>query len=364
MYTTSKSSKKIQKPSWAGPGIHTKSILLKSMFLKYKGSKLPKKNRPNIMVRAVNYQLRSLVKKTETYPKYFSTLITYMNYCFPTDVQFQPSNFGSKKSHFSQFYCQMSQNRISKIEYCHRKQTWTYRLEERSPSSSHDPNTPHLATYLQSLGYPDATTLSALLEKWFDYPKFNLTPQASPDSSLHTNTDSIGTLSNKAYPQTPHHTPQFPIQKSLPTNFPTQNSLEPKIEVIEKSNWGEIKKNAYICMVEEYGYTESNRYKVCAFKHNKLLLELIGRTRIKIGSPLDGFQVLKHITSGNWITYLKEVLRFRLDPTKNGVSLSEESLFLLDTAQKEIKREVKMFKKVYKDGDKIFHKIYTVFMSE
>lgn len=116
-------------------------------------------------------------------------------------------------------------------------------------------------------------------------------------------------------------------------------------------------------MVEEYGYTESNRYKVCAFKHNKLLLELIGRSRIKIGSPLDGFQVLKHIVSGNWINYLKEVIRFRLDPRGNGVSLSEESLYLLDSGQKEIKREVKMFKKVYKDGNKIFHKIWTVFMS-
>jgi hypothetical protein len=365
MYKTSNCSKKIEKQSLAGYGRHTKNILLKSMFLKYKGSKLPQKNRPNIRVRAIKYQLRSLVVKTETFPKYFGTIITYMNYCFPTDVRFHPSNFGSKKSHFSQFYCQIAQNRISKIEYCHRKQTWSYQLEERCPSSSHSPNTPHPATYLQSLAHPDATTLSLLLEKWFDDPKFPPSPQASPDPSLDTKTDSIG-LPNHApqFPtQNPQNSPQFHTQNFFPINLPTKNFLEPKIAVIEEPNWGEIKKNAYICMVEEYGYTESNRYKVCAFKHNKLLLELIGRSGIKIGSPLNGFQVLKHIVSGNWITYLKEVIRFKLDPGRNGVSLSEESLYLLDSGQKEIKREVKMFKKVYKDGNKIFLKIWTVFIS-
>jgi hypothetical protein len=79
---------------------------------------------------------------------------------------------------------------------------------------------------------------------------------------------------------------------------------------------------------------------------------------------LEGFQVLKHITSANWITYLKEVLRFRLDPGKNGVTLSEESLHLLDSGHQEIRTTVKMFKKVYKQGNKIYHKIYTVFCTE
>jgi hypothetical protein len=137
-----------------------------------------------------------------------------------------------------------------------------------------------------------------------------------------------------------------------------------KLPVTEKPNWREIKTNAYICMIEEYNYNDSTGYKARAFKHNKLLLELIGRVRIKIASPLEGFQVLKHISSRNWITYMKEVLRFRLDSTKNGVTLSEESLHLLDSSHKEIKTKVKMFKKVYKYGNKTRHKIYTVFITE
>jgi hypothetical protein len=150
----------------------------------------------------------------------------------------------------------------------------------------------------------------------------------------------------------------------LTQNVAGPGGLAHKLSVIEKPNWLEIKTNAHIYMVEEYNFTESKRYKVCAFKHNKLLLELIGRVRIKIGTPLEGFQVLKHITSRNWITYMKEMLRFRLDSTGNGVVLSEESLHLLDCSQKEIKTKVKMFKKVYKDGNKIFHKVYTVFITE
>jgi hypothetical protein len=184
MYAISKCSKKIQKPVLTGSGIHSKNVLLKSMFLKYKGSKLPKKNRPNIGVRAVKYQLQYLVKKTENFPKYFSTLITYMNYCFPTEPRFQPSNFGSKKSHFSQFFCQIAKSRISKIEYCQQKQIWTYLLEERYPDSSYENDSLHLSSYLESLAHPDAITVGKLLEKWADYPKFVTDSRASLDSVL------------------------------------------------------------------------------------------------------------------------------------------------------------------------------------
>jgi hypothetical protein len=266
-----KCSKKIQKPSSAGPVRHTKNILLKSMFLKYKGSKLPKKNRPNIRVRAVKYQLQYLVKKTETFPKYFGTLITHMNYCFPTDLNFKPSNFGSKKSHFSQFFCQMSKSRISKIEYCQRKQIWTYSLEERCPESSPENDSQHLTSYLASLAYPDAVTIGKLLEKWVYHPKFSSPSQASSPTLLQSPPSSILTLSQQAFLQPPSQPvepssqgTQLPAQPPLPTNLPLV------VPMTEETNCSEIKKNAYICMVEEYNYTESYRYKICAFKHNKL----------------------------------------------------------------------------------------------
>jgi hypothetical protein len=199
-----------------------------------------------------------MVKKSDIFVEQFKKLLTNSSFCFPTDPVHHPSNFSSKKSQFNQYFCQISNHRIHKVEYHQAKHTWSYMLEPRWPNLTIESDTFLINSYLESLQNEDAIIVRDLLQNWAEYPKNRITqtfPDPNPDTSLNTfDRKTAVLLENQMFPG-----------ESL--NSETSNQL---IE-LQESEISEIKDNAHICMIEEYDYTSANNYRLWGFKHNKLL---------------------------------------------------------------------------------------------
>ena len=340
-------SKKIEKP---GPTICTKNILLNSMFQKSKRSGSSKKTRPNIKIMRMKYNLEFLMRRSGVFEKYIDKVLTHANYFFPIDPKYHPSNFDQNPSEFSQYFSQISTKRICRIQINSTKHTWTYRLEDRNLNANTVDHHALIHSHLESLPNTDAIIVAELLLKW-SHQKNSKVSQKLPAPTL---AQSINNLHQHAIVVQARE-----ILAAELSNFDSQHEM---VELME-SEVMTIQNNAYVCMVEEISASSVYNNRLCYFKHNKLLQDLIGGLKVKLSGSLEGFQVLKHMTSKNWLSYLREMLQFRLGFTRNGTCMSPESLHLLDSKKKIIKTGVKLFKKIYRRDEKVFHKIYTVFVA-
>ena len=95
--------------------------------------------------------------------------------------------------------------------------------------------------------------------------------------------------------------------------------------------------------------------------HNKKLFDLIGAMGVRMNGVCEGFQILRHITSSDWLLYLREVLEFRLSEETNQHTLRKDALHLVDIDGHIIKADATLYKEVYTVGKKMFHKLYVTF---
>lgn len=199
-----------------------------------------------------------MVKENDVFVEHFKKLLTHSSFCFPTDPVYHPSNFSSKKSVFIQYFSQVSNQRIRKVEYHQAKHEWSYMLEKRWPDITTDSDTFLINSYLESLQCEDAIIVRDLLQAWVDQPKNRINqifPDPNPDTSLNSNDrKTAGFLGNEVIPG-------------------ESSNMGTAVEMygLQESEISEIKDNAYICMTEEYDYNSANNYSLWGFKHNKLL---------------------------------------------------------------------------------------------
>ena len=89
---------------------------------------------------------------------------------------------------------------------------------------------------------------------------------------------------------------------------------------------------------------------------------MIGGFGIRLNGVCEGFQVLRHISSPNWVVHLKEVLELRLNRNCNEITLTPNSLNLLNINGTIISSRTKMYKNVYRINKKLYHELYIVFI--
>ena len=69
----------------------------------------------------------------------------------------------------------------------------------------------------------------------------------------------------------------------------------------------------------------------------------------------EGFQVLRHMRSKDWLLFMEELLKFRLDGNTNQAKLSSDALHLVDIDGNIIRSDTHIYKEVYSVGKKNFH---------
>lgn len=95
---------------------------------------------------------------------------------------------------------------------------------------------------------------------------------------------------------------------------------------IDSQKMIEIEKLPYVKFYENF-YSDTEGVNLEKFYHNHLIVELIGLKHIPLCETYEGFEMLNHFCSENWIKFLNDMLTFKLNPYISEYSLSNKSLF-------------------------------------
>jgi hypothetical protein len=338
--------------------VTTKNLLIAHKFYRSKVPKFSRKRKLQVTVIAKKYKLRCLSRKSEFFLKSFKEQERYMNFTFPLESRFNSTNPSDLTTHFSPFFSLMKFKRVKNIELDTKEDTWKYALEERWFSATEKAGDTlfQIFDHLEKMHNVNALNVKDLLRQWINYLSNTMKGGISGLPQIAVGHQSTSDDAVLIEPNTMNEDP-FRKYKKIYMNEKC---------LIDRSLMKEIKKNAFICFTEEYNFSEYSfncfQESGLSYTHNKRLFDMIGGFGIRLNGMCEGFQILRHISSRDWVLYLKEVLQFRLNDNCNEVMLSENSLHLLDINGRIITDQVKLYKEVYTVGKKMWHHLYVIFL--
>ena len=101
-------------------------------------------------------------------------------------------------------------------------------------------------------------------------------------------------------------------------------------------------------------------HHVNTFSHNKILQDMIDVKKIGLDGKFQGFNVLNHFKSSNWVLYIKLLLEFQTDHKVSERLFPKEAQYLEDIYGNVLKYRIKAFKKVYFRYNVLYHETYFV----
>ena len=297
----------------------SRKIILNNKYNTGKVPKFVKKRKHNASVKVIKYKFTNLTKTLiRDRGMEIGELVRIDDFIFPLDKKLMPYN-GVFNVDFSQYQNQVFFKRILGIEHQItelNQEKWRYTQEERNPQNNpqKDYNTfIRVNKYLRFLEEKEAAALTKQLETW--------------------------AIGHKGFGQ------KEQVEYTIMNQQTDVNShIQP-----------------YFCFREEYPDVNVDTNKLKSFSHNRKMLEQIGLKNVFLDGEWEGFEVFFHVQSRNWILYLKRLLEFHLDESKNGIRIERNALHIKNFQGNQIPGHFKFYRKIYQLKKSLCHELYLIF---